>query len=49
MLNGLLTDISRVIGFCLILIAGLINNMIAFKNIIVNYCIMCSSIFKTNI
>ena len=31
MLNGLLTDISRVIGFCLILIAGLINNMIAFK------------------
>lgn len=31
MLNGLYTDISRVIGFSFILIAGLINNMIVFK------------------
>ncbi len=31
MLNGLYTDISRVMGFTLILIAGLINNIIAFK------------------
>lgn len=31
MFNGLLTDISRVIGFSLILITGLINNMVAFK------------------
>lgn len=31
MLNGFITDISRVIGFSFILIAGLINNMIVFK------------------
>lgn len=41
MLNGLLTDISRVIGFSLILIAGLINSMVAFKILllIVGLCV----------
>lgn len=31
MLNGFLTDLSRLLGFSLILIVGLINNMIVFK------------------
>lgn len=31
MLNGFLTDLSRMLGFSFILIAGIINNMIAFK------------------
>lgn len=45
MLNAFLTDLSRVIGFCLILIVGLINNMIIFK-ILLLFIALCVPIYS---
>lgn len=45
MLNAFLTDLSRVIGFFLILIVGLINNMIIFK-ILLLFIALCVPIYS---